>query len=101
MIVNGSAPDLNEAIARGEIVIQKHREGGHGYPHCGHDFWEQVKKLDFGDVIMCNRCHVYYAKIRHLPWLVKGKNYGTFQTEPRTSHCGGVWMAPLMARVTD
>jgi hypothetical protein len=101
MIINGPRPDLNEAIARNEIIAQKRRDGGHGYPFCGHDFWEQVKKLDFGDVIMCNRCHVYYAKIRHLPWLVKGKDNGIFKTEPKTCHCDGVWMAPIPARVTD
>jgi len=101
MIINGSRPDLNEAIKRAEIIAQKHHEGGHGYPCCGHDFWDQVKRMEFGDVVMCNRCHVYYAKIKHLPWLVKGKDYGTFKTGPHTAHCEDVWMAPLMARVTS
>lgn len=100
MIINGTNPNLSEAIARAEIIAQKHREGGSGYPCCGHDFWDQVKRMEFGDVVMCNTCHVYYAKIKHLPWLIKEKEYATFKTLPRTYHQEDVWMAPIPCRVS-
>jgi hypothetical protein len=99
MILNGKNPDLQEAIKNAERINEHHCTSG-PYPCCGHDFWEQVKNMEFGDVIMCNRCHTYYAKIKHLPWLIKEKKYPTFTVPPKTYHQTDVWMAPIPARVS-
>lgn len=50
---------------------------------CGHDFWD--KKIEPGEVVLCKRCNMFFAKIRILPWVTvhelayeKGKFvYGT------------------------
>lgn len=102
MISNGKSPNFDEAIKNNTRIAEHHAKSG-PYPCCGHDFWDEVKKLEFGDVIMCNRCHTYYAKIKHLPWLIdhKGKYKGWTHQPAVTHHLSGVWMAPIGARVTD
>ncbi len=44
--------------------------------HCGHDeeFWKTVTKAEFGDLVLCNKCNRYFAKIRNLAWVTKRGN---------------------------
>jgi hypothetical protein len=70
MIFDGSNPNWAEVADRNE-AINHHNATNSKVPCCGHDFWAQTKIMDFGDVVLCNRCQVYYAKIKHLPWIVK------------------------------
>lgn len=64
MICEGTKPDYNDVIQsasmRGRLV-------------CEHDFWDKAKLIDYGDVILCQRCGQYFTKIRHMIWIVKGK----------------------------
>ena len=104
MIINGKNPNMAKAVERNKKI--NHLANTNSFvPCCGHDFWETAKTLDYGDVIMCNRCHVYYAKIKHLPWLVEEKGYGTYRSREakgyHTNHLGGAWFVPVPARVTD
>ena len=97
MIINSSNPDdLKDAIERAEWINARTN-----LTACGHDFWGQLKTMDWGDVIMCNVCHHFFAKIKHLPWLIKGKDYGTFKTEPKTYHQDDVWLVRVPVRITD
>ena len=101
MILNGKNPNMAAAAERNRL-INEHAHTNSRSPCCGHDFWEQAKTMEFGDIIMCNRCHVYYAKIKHLPWITEKKawmkneiyGYGT-------NHLDGAWFTPVSARVTD
>lgn len=65
MIFDGKNPDYANVVK-----CQEYKDSG-GKIHCGHDFWKQARKMDFGDVILCPRCNVYFAKIKHAPWVVK------------------------------
>lgn len=93
-----------KAVAERNKLIKSH------VPCCGHDFWQQVKKMEYGDLVLCTRCKVFYAKIKHLPWICepgkmfrweKGKlkqfNVGDYHT----NHLSGSWLVPVPARVTD
>lgn len=63
MIYDGKNPNYAEVVK-----YQKYKDKG-GSISCGHDFWEQARKMEFGDVVLCNQCHQYFAKIRHMPWI--------------------------------
>ena len=101
MILNGKNPNMAEAVKNNRRIGESMATRG-PFPCCGHDFWEQAKTMEFGDVIMCNRCHTYYAKIKHLPWLVEKKEWlGPKVVGYHTNHLDGAWFAPVSARVTD
>jgi phage terminase large subunit GpA-like protein len=101
MILNGKNPNMAAAVDRNRQINASHHTRG-PFPCCGHDFWEQAKTMEFGDIIMCNRCHCYYAKIKHLPWLVENKVWMTNEIRGySTNHLSGCWFAPVSARVTD
>lgn len=95
---------MAKAAERAHDMNERHK-GNSPIPCCGHDWWEQMKTAEFGDVIMCNMCHVYYAKIKHLPWIVEEKGYGeSWNPKPKgyhTHHLNGAWFVPIPARVTD
>ena len=63
MISDGKNPDFQAIIERDKFI------SAGGTVCCGHDFWDEAKKLDYGDVILCGQCNTYYAKIKHMPWL--------------------------------
>jgi hypothetical protein len=101
MINNGKNPDWAEVIRNNKRLSEHHQTRG-PYSCCGHDFWEEAKKLTFGDVVLCNRCHTYYAIIKHLPWVVEGHNVSeTYSLPPHTNHLSDRFLMPLTARVTD
>lgn len=64
MIVEGNNPDYCDIIESAEMKTRI---------FCGHDFWEQAKLLDYGDVILCQRCGQYFTKIKHLMWVIREK----------------------------
>ena len=100
MIINRTG-DLKEAAERNKL-IGEHQRTNSRIPFCGHDFWKQAKTMEFGDIILCNRCKVYYAKIKHLPWIVEEKQIVSGKiVGHHTNHLDGSWFVPVTARVTD
>ena len=67
-------PDYNAIIARQDYLD----EGGKVC--CGHDFWGDIKKVNYGDVILCGACHRYFTKIKHIVWIKRPKHswYGRY-----------------------
>lgn len=111
MIYDGKNPNYAEVAER-----QEYKDKG-GSISCGHDFWEQARKMEFGDVVLCHRCNQYFAKIRHMPWVVKktewlsskvtgyGTNHLGFRVERTTGDYmfqrkGEYFMTPIHVRVT-
>lgn len=80
-------------IARA-IESQNYKNDG-GIISCGHDFWDVYEKAEFGDLLYCGRCHQYFAKIKHLPWLCESKNL------LHTNHLTDAFYTPVEVRVTD
>ena len=102
MIINNSTEEQLKVTAERNKLIGEHERTNSRVPFCGHDFWEQAKKMDFGDIILCNRCNVYYAKIKHLPWIVEEKlGWDNKVVGHHTNHLDGCWFTPVTARVTD
>lgn len=64
MIVEGKKPDYNDIIESTKMQRQL---------VCQHDFWDKTKFLDYGDIILCQRCSQYFAKVKHLICVVRGK----------------------------
>ena len=78
--------------------------------NCGHskDFWQEFKKSQFGDVIYCDRCGQFFARIKTLPWILANfscKQDRSKEKEPRcgysTNHLTDSWACPVEARITD
>jgi hypothetical protein len=100
-----------------DVVKQQEYKDKGGSISCGHDFWEQAKKADFGDILLCTRCHQYFAKIKNLPWIVKRhkpwsdlfiKKPSGITYPPKNNHLGdgfvfkgSAWFIPVHVRVTD
>lgn len=72
-------PNLEEIFNR-----QEYKDKG-GSISCAHDFWDNFKKGDYGDLFLCNRCHQYFTKVKHLPWVC-GPVYTNFTPPKRTNH---------------
>jgi hypothetical protein len=73
---------------------------------CGHDFWEQAKKAEFGDILLCTCCHQYFAKIKNLPWIIRRRksfacSRSKFTYPPHSNHLDGAWFTPIDVRLTD
>ena len=95
-VIESANPDYNEVIRQ-----QEYKDGGGGIS-CGHDFWK--KKVRYGDVVLCNCCHQYFTKIRHLPWVVKGRVWGPkneYVDEPHTNHIETDCYVVVDVRITD
>jgi hypothetical protein len=72
------------------------RETSKAIVHCGHDdfFWKSFKKGKFGDVVYCSRCARYFAKIKHLPWVVRTS------FEPHSNHLSSSFLVTVHPRIT-
>ncbi len=90
-------PDYKEVVERNK-KINHHRATDSFVPCCGHDFWDDFKKMDYGDVVLCNRCSCYYAKIKHLPWVVESQRFGP---PYHTNHLTDGWGVFVGVRITD
>lgn len=66
MIYEGSNPNYRE-------VIESSRKPGRVI--CAHDddFWENAKRMTYGDVILCQRCSQYFTRIKHLMLISDSK----------------------------
>lgn len=64
MICEGVKPDYNDVIQAAQMK---------GRLVCQHDFWDHAKLIDYGDIILCQRCGQYFTKVRHMVWVIKGK----------------------------
>ena len=64
MIFDGIKPNYSEAIKSAESSVPI---------RCRHEesFWEQIEKMDYGDVILCHRCNQYFTKIKTMPRIVR------------------------------
>ena len=118
MIFDGKNPNYKEVAERNE-GINRYRHTNSKIPICGHDFWDTARTMDYGDVVLCQRCQVYYAKIKNMPWVVKPSKdfhwrgsrlvslvFGTFHTNhlgdaANLNRKGDYFMTPVQARVTD
>lgn len=90
-----SQNDLKDVVER-----QKYKDSG-GIIHCGHDFWDSVKGANYGDVLLCNRCHQYFAKIKHLPWVVNNPSFRYTHHLPQVLGDSEAWFCPVEVRITD
>lgn len=66
---------------------------------CGHDkfFWDEFKKADFGDVILCGRCHQYFGILNALPWVCgPNSEWGIFHH----NHLKDKFCFPVKVRVS-
>jgi hypothetical protein len=108
MIFDGQKTNLAE-VARRNQAINEHRATDSRVPSCAHDFWDAFRKAEFGDIVLCNRCHCYYAKIKNLPWVTIHKkwmsneimSYGTNHLGDGYVFSDGAWAINVPARVTD
>ena len=83
-----------ETIKKAIEVEQKKRKGL--TISCGHDFWE--KDIEFGETVLCTRCHQYFAKIRVMPWMSRNDyDFGTFYD---VNHYDDIWYVPVQPRMT-
>ncbi len=64
MIHDGIKPSYAEVIKSAESLFPI---------RCRHEesFWEQANKMDYGDVILCQRCNLYFTKIKTMPRVVR------------------------------
>jgi hypothetical protein len=64
MIYDGIKPDYGEVIKSAESTVPikcRHEES----------FMEQAAKMDYGDVILCHRCNLYFTKIKTMPRIIR------------------------------
>jgi hypothetical protein len=100
MIFDGIKPNYFEVIENAEAKKTL---------VCKHDFWEKAVMMDFGDVILCQRCNQYFAKIKHIPWLIRSKEYPPnllpenvrARTKPVAIHKDWPCMVRVPVRITD
>jgi hypothetical protein len=100
MIFEGNKPNYSEVIVNAEtdkILV------------CKHDFWDQAKLMEFGDIILCQRCSQYFTKIKHMLWLVRSKDipadllppHVKGRTKPVANHKDWLCMVRVPVRITD
>lgn len=83
---------------------------------CGHDFWDKVKIMQYGDTVLCTRCYQYFAKIKDLVWLIEDVPYAwdskkmkhmgimaahTAHLPPKYFKTEEVWLVRVPIRVTN
>lgn len=66
MIYDGIKPNYGEVIKSAESTVPI---------RCRHEesFMEQASKMDYGDVILCHRCNLYFTKIKTMPRIVRDR----------------------------
>ena len=100
MIFEGTKPNYFEVIENAEskkILV------------CRHDFWNEAEKMEFGDIILCQRCCQYFTKVKHLPWLIRSKEipaemlppHVKGRTKPISNHKDWNCMVRVPVRITD
>ena len=67
--------------------------------HCGHDFWD--KEIELGEVVFCHRCHLFFTKIKILPWLTKHQYKFEDQAVYGSNHCDTECYIQVPVRQTD
>ena len=101
MICEGNKPNYFEVIENAET---KKKIG------CKHDFWDKAVLMEFGDVILCQRCCQYFTKIKHMPWLIRSKELPTetlppgvkrARSKPIANHKDWPCMVRVPVRITD
>src|SRR5271170_6250418 len=99
MIYEGDKVDYEQVIKSAEMSTPL---------ICKHDFWELVKTINFGDIILCHRCSQYFTKIRNMPWLVKGgkeiscsTSTAKIKTKTQPNHKNWGCMVRVPIRITD
>jgi len=116
-MIHESNPNYN-AIAAEQFKYDNPKYG----MSCGHaqPFWDIARKADYGDLILCQQCNRYYAKIKNMAWVCldrfsKGETQEslkklTFSSNApkggRNNHLGGFragdyYLTHVECRVTD
>lgn len=83
-----------------EIVKRELYKRKGGTICCGHDFQEQVKEADYGDIILCTRCYQYFIKAKALVWWIDGNK----TRPPHSNHLHyekDIWLYPADMRLQD
>lgn len=75
MICEGEKPNYEDIIISAETPRKF---------SCKHDFWGKANLMDFGDVILCQRCNQYFTKIKHMVRVVRSKAFETLQVNGQT-----------------
>ena len=100
MICEGKNPDYNDVIKTAESKTPL---------VCRHDFWPLAKLLEYGDIILCQRCGQYFTKIKHMPWIIRPKELapGTIRgcgkviLKPQTNHKNGDCWVRVPVRISN
>ena len=99
MICEGDKPNYFEVIENAEVkkVLV-----------CKHDFWEKAGEIDFGDIVLCQRCSQYFTKVRNMPWLIRSKTVDNpapgirrMTLKPQKNHKDWSCMVRVPVRITD
>jgi len=100
MICEGKKPDYNDVIQsatmKGQLI-------------CQHDFWDQANLMNYGDIILCQRCGQYFAKVKHMIWVIKGgkevlnphPGIKRMILKPRANHQNVDCFVRVPVRITD
>jgi hypothetical protein len=40
-------------------------------PYCGHDFWDDARTKNPGDIVLCNRCKTFFVKSNQIAVIVE------------------------------
>lgn len=101
MIFEGERPDYFEVIENAEtkkLIC------------CKHDFWDRVETMEFGDIILCQMCSQYFTKVKHMPWLIRSKEYPAeslpagvkrARSKPMANHKDWICVVRVPVRITD
>lgn len=100
MICEGRNPDYNAVIKTAESKTSL---------VCRHDFWPLTKLMDYGDIILCQRCGQYFTKIKHMPWIIRSKELphgtvpgcGKVTVKPKCNHKNSDCWVRVPARITN
>ena len=99
MIFEGDKPNYFDVIENAETKKTL---------SCKHDFWEQAESMEFGDIVLCQRCAQYFTKVKHMPWLIRSKTIERpvegirrMILKPQRNHKDRVCMVRVPVRITD
>lgn len=103
-------PQLSSEQKQKIVDAYKYLNKG-GSISCAHDFWDKLKEVEYGDMILCTRCYQYFIKMKDLAWWIDKKEAGQFSyaKDAHSNHLGKkpysskeeVWMHPAKIRLQD
>jgi hypothetical protein len=101
MIHEGENPNYQD-------VIDAARTAGRVICQHDEDFWDNAKKLTYGDIILCQRCGQYFTRIKHMIIVKDKKEILTPRTDickliikPRAEHSDKDCLIRVPVRIID